>query len=179
MTGMTRDRILKLCSDFPCARLPQWDELPGIPLYMDQVLILLNSYLYPESSLPDDRTLTPSMINNYIKSRIFPASVKKKYYRHHLAALIMVCILKEVVSINDIPKLLPGLDTVEGIRTCYESFLDIYEHTREDFRAFVASTVREHSGEDADPGRILLRLAVAGNLCKNLTDSAVSVHTGE
>ena len=174
MTTLLRDRLLGLCADFRCPVLPRWDELPGIPLYMDQVLILLNGCLYPDiEGVPDSRALTPSMINNYIKSGIFPPSVKKKYFRHHLAALIMVCVLKETVSIGDIPGLLPGLDTVEGIRPCYEQFLDIYSNTCGDFRAFAAETVREHSGEDVDPGRILLRMAIAGSLCKTLTDSAV------
>ncbi len=174
MTTLSRERLLGLCTDFRCPRLPLWDELPGIPLYMDQVLILLNGFLYPENEgVPDSRALTPSMINNYIKFRIFPPSVKKKYYRHHLAALIMVCLLKETVSIGDIPRLLPGLDSVEGIRPCYELFLDIYSNTCGDFRAFAAKTVREHSGEDADPGRIVLRMAIAGSLCKALTDSAL------
>ncbi len=174
MTNLSRDRLFGLCTDFHCPRLPAWNELPGIPLYMDQVLILLNSYLYPENGhTQDSRSLTPSMINNYIKSRIFPPSVKKKYYRHHLAALIMVCILKETVSINDIPKLLPGLDTIEGIQPCYEQFLEIYSNTCGDFRAFAAETVREHSGEDSNPERIILRMAITGNLCKALTDSAV------
>ena len=174
MTTLSRERLLGLCTDFRCPRLPLWDELPGIPLYMDQVLILLNGYLYPDNEgVPDSRALTPSMINNYIKFRIFPPSVKKKYYRHHLAALIMVCVLKETVSIGDIPRLLPGLDTVEGIRPCYEQFLGIYSNTCDDFRTFTARTVSEHSGEDVDPTRIVLRMAIAGSLCKALTDSAV------
>lgn len=173
MTTLSRERLLGLCADFMCPRLPLWDELPGIPLYMDQVLILLNGYLYPDNDgVPDSRALTPSMINNYIKFRIFPPSVKKKYYRHHLAALIMVCVLKETVSISDIPRLLPGLDTAEGIRPLYEKFLDVYTGTCGDFRAFAAETAREHSGERADPGSIVLRMAIAGSLCKALTDSA-------
>ena len=176
MTTLTADRLFNLCSTFPCADLPQWDEFPSIPLYMDQVLILLNSYLYPDSGdSGDDRTLTPSMINNYIKSRIFPASVKKKYYRHHLAALIMICILKETVSISDIPKILPGLGTVEGIRADYENFQAIFRRTGEEFRASISKVFREHPPEDSDPDRIILRLAIIGNLCKSLTDSAVAI----
>lgn len=180
MTTLSRERLLGLCADFRCPRLPLWDELPGIPLYMDQVLILLNGFLYPDNDgVPDSRALTPSMINNYIKFRIFPPSVKKKYYRHHLAALIMVCVLKETVSISDIPRLLPGLDTVEGIRPLYEKFLDVYSVTCGEFRAFAAETAGEHSGEDADPGVIVLRVALAGSLCKALTDSAFRTGTDE
>lgn len=173
MTTLSRERLLGLCADFSCPGLPLWDELPGIPLYMDQVLILLNGYLYPDSNgVPDSRALTPSMINNYIKFRLFPPSVKKKYYRHHLAALIMVCVLKETVSIGDIPRLLPGLDTAEGIRPCYERFLDVYSNACGDFRVFAAETVREHSGEEADSARTVLRMAITGTLCKALTESA-------
>ncbi len=176
MTDASPDRITEPFGGLPCAGLPRWEDFPDIPLYMDQVLILLNNCLYPGSGKTGDgRSLTPSMINNYIKSRILPASVRKKYYRHHLAALIMICVLKETVPINDIPKLLPGLSAVESIRDTYAYFLDIYGRTREDFRRFVEETVREHADTDHDPDRVILRLAVAGNLCKGLTDSALSL----
>ena len=46
------------------------------------------------------------MINNYVKQGIMPAPEKKKYNRTHLAYLMVICILKQVYSINDIGKLI-------------------------------------------------------------------------
>ena len=89
-------------------RLPQWDELPDMDLYMDQVVILLQRYL---NFLPEDEhgnaAITPSIINNYVRLKIMPPPVKKKYTRVHMAYLIMVCSLKQSVNIPYIQKMLP------------------------------------------------------------------------
>ena len=57
---------------------PPWEELPGIPLYMDQVILYLGESLElfqrEGSSL-----LTSSMINNYVKTGLIPHPDKKKY----------------------------------------------------------------------------------------------------
>ncbi|MFR9161525.1 MAG: DUF1836 domain-containing protein [Ruthenibacterium lactatiformans] len=57
-------------------RLPRWDELPDIDLYLDQVLTLLDKYLGPFLPENGGHALTASMINNYVKLRIVPAPVK-------------------------------------------------------------------------------------------------------
>ena len=54
-------------------RLPRWDELPDIDLYLDQVLTLLDKYLGPFLPENGGHALTASMINNYVKLRIVPA----------------------------------------------------------------------------------------------------------
>ena len=152
-------------------RLPAWSDFPDFTLYMDQVILLLNQYLYPDE---DVRAVTPSMINNYIKSRIIPPSVKKKYSRYHLAGLIMICILKENVSIADIPHLLPHLDSEEGIRQAYEAFSEMYNSSSSDFMQFISDTSKNgFTKNDADPEHFVLRLAVAANLSQTLTNRLI------
>ena len=56
-------------------KLPRWDDLPKFDLYMDQVTALINAVLGP---LGVD-TMTPAMINNYVKHKVILAPVKKKY----------------------------------------------------------------------------------------------------
>ena len=152
-------------------RLPAWSAFPDFTLYMDQVILLLNQYLYPEE---DARSLTPAMINNYIKSRIIPPSIKKKYSRYHLAGLIMICILKESVSIADIPRLLPHLDSEEGIHETYEVFSEMYNRTADDYIRFISNTAENGIKADcADPEQFVLRLAVAANLSQTLTNRLI------
>ena len=87
-------------------RLPQWDDLPDMDLYMDQVVMLLQRYL---NFLPEDEhgnaAITASIINNYVRLKIMPPPVKKKYTRVHMAYLIMVCSLKQSVNIPYIQKM--------------------------------------------------------------------------
>ena len=84
-------------------KLPYWDELPEIDLYMDQVIVLMEKYLswYIEEN-QETKIITPSMINNYVKLGIIPPPEKKKYSKVHIAYLIIICSLKQVMPIPDI-----------------------------------------------------------------------------
>ena len=86
--------------------LPRWNELPEIDLYLDQVVNYLEKYLGILSSNDDDKIITKTMINNYVKQGIMPAPEKKKYGKTHIAYLMVICILKQVYSIGDIGKLI-------------------------------------------------------------------------
>lgn len=57
--------------------LPQWEELPDIDLYMDQVLNLVDRYLSPIGVKP----VTAAMINNYVKLNLIPKPIGKRYSR--------------------------------------------------------------------------------------------------
>ena len=65
---------------FKSYSLPKWDELPDIELYMDQIISLLEKYLkiYYET-LGAEKTITSSMINNYVKLGTIPPPIKKRY----------------------------------------------------------------------------------------------------
>lgn len=106
------------------SRLPRWDELPTIDLYMDQVTILLNKYLYAFIAVSsEDKTITPSMINNYVKLNIIPAPQKKKYSKVHLAYLIIVCILKQTLNMATIQKIIPLNLPEDEVKNIYTSFV--------------------------------------------------------
>lgn len=86
--------------------IPRWNELPEIDLYLDQVVNYLEKYLSQYNVNKDDKIITKTMINNYVKLGIMPAPEKKKYSRAHIAYLIVICVLKQVYSISDIGKLI-------------------------------------------------------------------------
>ena len=86
--------------------IPRWNELPEIDLYLDQVVNYIEKYLGQYTVNKEDKIITKTMINNYVKLGIMPAPEKKKYSREHMAYLIVICILKQVYSINDIGKLI-------------------------------------------------------------------------
>ena len=84
--------------------IPRWNELPEIDLYLDQVVNYLEKYLAQYSVNKEDKIITKTMINNYVKQGIMPAPEKKKYSRAHIAYLMVICVLKQVYSISDIGK---------------------------------------------------------------------------
>lgn len=135
---------------------PEWEQLPAIPLYVDQVLQYLRDSLRFFERDEEDVLLTNSMINNYVKKDVLPHPEKKKYSREHLAALTVICMLKQVLAIQDIGTLLDGRPMEPGL---YEAFLSA--HT-----GAVRETCREleqscQSG--ADLRREALRLAAEAN----------------
>ena len=106
-TEQARDLLAEWARQGQEAAPPAWEELPGIPLYMDQVILYLGESLElfqrEGSSL-----LTSSMINNYVKTGLIPHLDKKKYTKEHLAGLMAVCMLKQVLPIQDIKTLFSG-----------------------------------------------------------------------
>ena len=105
-------------------RLPAWEEIHDIGLYMDQIVTLLRQYLdYLPPELKEEQVITPAAINNYVRKKIMPEPVKKKYYRTHIAYLIMICTLKQCMSISTLQTMIPmGLSEEELERT-YTAFV--------------------------------------------------------
>ena len=100
--------------------LPRWEELPNIDLYLDQVVTLMEEYLGSVSK--EEKIITKTMINNYVKHGILKSPENKKYNKEHLAKIIVICILKQIYSINDIGKLIElALDTAQ-INISYNRF---------------------------------------------------------
>ena len=94
--------------------IPRWNELPEIDLYLDQVVNYLEKYLTQYSANKEDKIITKTMINNYVKQGIMPAPEKKKYSRAHIAYLMVICVLKQVYSISDIGKLIEKIAYENG-----------------------------------------------------------------
>lgn len=106
--------------------LPTWEQLPQLELYMDQVIILLKQYLAPLHHGDEDKAVTASIINNYVRMKVVPAPVKKKYSRVHIASLIMICALKQSLSISCIQRMLPPDQSAEEIAKLYNDFVHQY-----------------------------------------------------
>ena len=96
-------------------RLPEWENIPDFGLYMEQVIDLLKQYLdYLPPELKEEQFITASTINNYVRTKVMPEPVKKRYYREHIAYLIIICTLKQTLSIALIHRIIPtGLQREE------------------------------------------------------------------
>ena len=75
-----------------------WDDLPDIPLYMDQVVSYLSRQLF---SYGEGDALTSAMINNYMKDGLLERANGKKYDQVHLAYLTAIAALKQVMSVRE------------------------------------------------------------------------------
>lgn len=84
-------------------------DVPNIDLYMDQVTTFMDEHLSDVKRYADDKILTKTMINNYTKNNLLPPPVKKKYSKDHVYIMAFIYYFKNILSINDIQKLLTPL----------------------------------------------------------------------
>lgn len=117
--------LLKIKS-FKDFNMPRWDDLPEIDLYMDQVISVTDKLL-SSLSVEDTPILTPSMINNYVKNKIIPPPVKKKYSREHLAKLIIICIMKPIMEISAIADIMTRNEALYGTAQMLDKFSSMFE----------------------------------------------------
>ena len=110
--------------------LPEWNSIPEFGLYMDQVIVLLEQYLsfIPTPAGAKEHIVTSATINNYVRLKIMPAPVKRKYHRVHIAYLVMILTMKQSLSISDVQKVIPPMDSSE------DEVLSVYEDYSEKFR---------------------------------------------
>jgi hypothetical protein len=141
--------------DFLNHRFRRWDQLPDIELYMDQVIGFLEKELRPV--LRDNKLITPSMINNYVKLGVIPRPSHKRYGREHLALLVMTCVLKQVVPLPVAGALLPAFEAPDGLAAGYDRFCDTVERA-------LRETCARAEGDAAFAGEIALE-AAARRLC--------------
>jgi len=158
--------------------LPLWDELPSLELYMDQVIILLSQYLnFIPMNSDDDKLITASIINNYVRMKVIPPPVKKKYSRIHIAYLIMICIMKQSLNISSIQKIIPiGLEENE-VAAVYTDFAEKHSSVAD---AFV-KLIRTSAADILDPAntdsnvidRFVMETALTTNYFKLLTEKII------
>lgn len=111
-------------------KFPKWDELPSIDLYMDQVITYLTEqlsclYFY------DEKFITNSMVNHYVKTSIVKPPVKKHYTKQHIAYFIVVTILKKCYSMSEISQLIQIHTSMENstVEQAYDLFISCFENS--------------------------------------------------
>ena len=155
--------------------LPDWDSLPQLDLYMDQVILLLTRYLSPLERYGEEKAITASIINNYVRMKVMPPPVKKRYSRVHLAYLVIICTLKQSLSISCIQRMLPEDHSEAAARTLYEDFVRQY---RSSIRFLCSLPVqgrcleigREASLPLEGEGSLVTTSAILSTLSKSLTE---------
>ena len=85
------------------------EDIPGIELYMDQVIKFMDDHFASLKRYEGDKMLTKTMINNYTKNKLLPSPEKKKYGKDHMLLLIFIYYFKNVLSIKDINSILTPL----------------------------------------------------------------------
>ncbi|MBQ3668546.1 MAG: DUF1836 domain-containing protein [Clostridia bacterium] len=124
-------------------RLPAWNQIPDFGLYMEQLILLLKDYLdYLPPELKEEQFITASTINNYVRTHVMPEPVKKRYYRVHIAYIIIILTLKQSLSIALIQKIIPMGLTDEEVEHTYT----VYAQRHSQAAAYFMEQVRSAAG---------------------------------
>lgn len=156
-------------------KLPRWNTLPEIELYMDQIIMLIEKHL---SGLLwcKKNLLTPAMVNNYVKLGLIPKPIKKKYNRKHLSHLIVITLLKELFAIGEIKVAIEIQTDREGTgEAAYNLFCMEIEQA-------LAAASAEMLGKSqpvtlpVEPRSRLLRMAARAFACRSAANQEVILH---
>lgn len=107
--------------------IPRWSEIPNLHLYLDQTVTFLEKNLRNYMCNKDDVLITKTMINNYVKQGLIKPPKKKKYNKIQIATLFVICILKQIYSINDISELIMLAVKTARFNLAYDQFCDAME----------------------------------------------------
>ncbi|MDO4594304.1 MAG: DUF1836 domain-containing protein [Tissierellia bacterium] len=107
-------------------KVPRWDDLPDFGIYKDQLVTIVKEVCDP-FYITDEDFITPSMVNNYVKLNRMPTPKKKKYYREHIASIIVITVLKQIISLDDISKGIELERDVYEYKQAYNMFCNVLE----------------------------------------------------
>ena len=104
-------------------RLPQWKDIPDFGLYMNQLIDLLKKYLdYLPPELKEEQFITAATINNYVRTKVMPEPVKKRYFREHIAYLLIILTMKQSLSLSMIRQLVPPELSSHELQALYTEY---------------------------------------------------------
>lgn len=159
--------------------LPEWEDLPDFGLYMDQVVALLSRHLdFIPADEGGDKAITVSAVNNYVRLKIMPAPEKKKYNRIHLAYLLMICTLKQSLSIAHVQRMIPMGLTEEEVRARYTAFIHKRRQTSLGFIELVAKAadnILHGESSTADVEDLISAFSAFSGLSRLLTEKLLNL----
>lgn len=123
MTDTIHDQVKQALHHF---RLPRYDEITDVGLYLDQTTRYINEYMFP---LSEDMAITSSMISNYVKIHLIPSPSHKHYSRNQIAALICITMIKTIMSMDNIYILMHMYKSNMSEEEAYELFRTELDHS--------------------------------------------------
>lgn len=149
--------------DYDDLNLIKIEDIPKIPLYMDQVTGYLEEVFTNFKRNKDDKVLTKTMINNYVKAGILSSPEKKKYTSEQMMAMMMIYLLKNIVSIKEIETILNSDDQ----KKLYSNTIEAHENSK----VIVGDVLEKH--KDQSNLNQILQLLLTANLLKKTAETMI------
>ena len=156
------------------------DQIPELDLYIDQILMLFEDKLGDNRRHEKDKILTKSMVNNYSKERMIRPMRGKKYTREQILQILLICSLKNMLSIGDIKRLMTALMEegvqAQGLEEIFRNDLDNQQSLRQDVEVIIQHLHSDYA-EQMDTTELvslLLGLARISNCCRRASETIIA-----
>ena len=149
----TKQEIARTVSAF---RLPRYNEIPNVGLYLEQAAKYVCEYLAPLGEF----SLTPSMISNYVKKGLIANPVKKQYSREHIAYLFFIAVAKSVLSLDALTGFIKLQQQTYALPRAYDYFCNEFENLLQ-FTFELKDTLETTGQDNTDEKRLLYTCIVA------------------
>ena len=153
MKQETKQQIADSLRDF---RLPRYNEIPTVGLYLEQATKYIGEYLSPLG----EYTLTPSMISNYVKKGLIANPVKKQYGREQIAYLFFIAMAKSVLSLDALTGFIKLQQRTYPLPKAYDYFCEQFESLLR-FSFEISENVEIVGEDNTDEKRLLYTCIVA------------------
>lgn len=149
-------------------------DIPSIPLYMDQLTFLLDENLSKLNRSDGEKTLTKTMINNYVKGKVIEAPVKKKYTKEQIMKLTMIYQMKNVLQISDLKLFFDSvLDSDEDISVYYDYYKKEQERVSKELDRFKTVRSYKETNEENNESSELNASLIDKNLIKEVISLSI------
>ena len=118
------NREFKISQSIQNFKLPRYDDLPEVELYLDQT----TAYISERLEILGDVKLTNSMISNYVKHKLIRRPVKKRYAADQIAELFFIAVAKNVMQLSDLKAAIELQRRTYSTKVAYNYFVEELEN---------------------------------------------------
>lgn len=118
------NREFKISQSIQNFKLPRYDDLPEVELYLEQT----TAYISERLEILGDVKLTSSMISNYVKHKIIRRPVKKRYAADQIAELFFIAVTKNVMQLSDLKAAIELQRRTYSTKVAYNYFVEELEN---------------------------------------------------
>lgn len=170
MNESTKQSIAASVQDF---RLPRYNEIPNVGLYLEQTSKYIAECLAPVQ----EAAITNSMISNYVKKGLISNPVKKLYYRDQIAHLMFIMLAKSVVSLDNLYHFIRLQERTYPTERAYNYLCDEFENLLQ--YVFGLKSSVENVGVDSTDEKLMLRNTIITIAHKIYLDKCFEALAGE
>ncbi len=157
---MNQQNPRQLSASIQDFRLPRFQQIPNVGLYLEQTTKYIGEALAPLGEF----ALTSSMISNYVKKGLVANPVKKQYSREQIAYLFFIAVAKSVLSLDALDSFIQLQKRSYPLETAYDYFCQEFENVLQ--FTFEVKDLLEAQGEDASLEKRLLYTCVVAAVQK-------------